>query len=190
MKKIIIYPLLVLIGCAAPFSRDNQVKENAENKLKEMLHDYKSYEFVSLELIDSTLFIDNINYRINQFKNRADDADKDVLNKEDYKVRFSMYTDEDIQEVKEEAQQNKDIIAEILKMKDSMGEKVNDVASLKYLLKFRANNAFGATMLHEYFLQTDSELNIINMGDEAGKIYVTPNEFPGYFEMINKISSK
>lgn len=49
-------------------SRDEIVKQNAEAHLKAVMNDPTSYEFVSLKLVDSVLYKDNIHYRRHEHK--------------------------------------------------------------------------------------------------------------------------
>lgn len=63
---------------------------------------------------------------------------------------------------------------------------INDVASYSYLFKFRTNNKLGATVLNEYIVQTDENRDVINMTNEMNKLFLNPNDFPGYKEMIRK----
>ena len=70
----------------------------------------------------------------------------------------------------------------------SLGRRVSQVAAYKYVFRCRGKNAFGAKVLSEYFVETDPAPNfkVINVADTPGQLFVSPNNFPGYHEMIVK----
>ena len=139
-------------------SQHDIVEANAEAYLQDKLDDPSSYEFVSLELMDSVLYKDNIEYRRKQFAGRD-------------------------QDLKTQA-----ILIKIDSIETGLGEKSNEVASYTYLFKFRNNNGFGAKVLNERIIQTTPapELGIVNMASDRDGLFLNPNDFPGYLEMVSK----
>lgn len=125
----------------------------------ESLNDPDSYEFVSLDLVDSTTFADNIAYRRDYFTQRKDDP------------------------------KNARILSGIDSLENLMGEKTNDVASYRYLFTCRANNALGAKVINTFHVQTGPvpAYEVINITQDEDRIILNPNEFPGYFDMASKI---
>jgi hypothetical protein len=170
-------------------NRDEIVKRNAEEYLKANMNDPKSYEFVNLVLIDSIFYSDNIQYRKEVFSKYIED-DKDELNRiESYKIDLpSMYDENEIDELKVKISKNEKILLKIDSLENKLGNKKNEVASYTYVFSFRGNNALGAKVLNEYILQTtpSPDFKVINMTDDKDKVYLNPNDFPGYREMIEK----
>ncbi len=171
-------------------TQDEIVKKNIEGKLIPKMNDPKSYEFVELKLIDSVLYIDNINYRKKYFKDLIS-YDKNHLKQiEEYKTKLpSLYDDKEVNDLKEKIKQNELIIKKIDSLEKKLDNKINNVASYTYKFSFRGNNALGAKILKEYIVQTKPApgLEIINMTDDKDKVYLNPNDFPGYREMIKKM---
>ena len=181
---------LRLTSCSEKLpTQDDIVKKNAEEYVKEKMNDPSSYEFVKLELIDSVLFSDNIEYRKDYFSRNMEYDRSSLERQESYKTEFpSMYDEKDVDDLKAKIEKNERILAKIDSLANQLGERKNEVASYTYIFSFRGNNALGAKILNEYVVQTDPspDFKIINMTDDKDKIYLNPNDFPGYREMIEK----
>tara|TARA_R110002020_G_scaffold288474_1_gene503922 strand:- start:2353 stop:2955 length:603 start_codon:yes stop_codon:yes gene_type:complete len=193
MKKISLGIFLTFIGFTSCTEKepnqDEIVKKNAEEYLKPKLNDPNSYEFVKIELIDSVLYSDNINYRKENFQKDIEDNKENLERLERYKTEIpSMYNEEEVAELNEKIEKNEKILSEINALESNLGAGKNDVASYTYIFSFRGNNALGAKILNEYIVQTDPkpELRIKNMTDDKDKVFLNPNDFPGYREMIAK----
>jgi hypothetical protein len=170
-------------------NRDEIVIKNAEEYLKAKMNDPKSYEFVKLALIDSVLYSDNIQYRKEAFSKYLEDDKDEIKRKEGYKIDLpSMYDEKEIEELKAKIAKNEKILMKIDSLETKLGNKKNEVASYTYVFSFRGNNALGAKILNEYILQTNPspDFKVINMTDDKDKVYLNPNDFPGYKEMIEK----
>lgn len=181
---------LGLTSCSekAP-NQDEIVKNNAEEYLKPKLNDPKSYEFVKIQLKDSVLYSDNIQYRKVTFSKYIQDDMDDIKRKEAYRIEIpSMYDEKEIEELKANITKNEKILAKIDSLETKLGNKKDEVASYTYTFSFRGNNGMGAKILNEYILQTNSspDFKVINMTDDKDKVYLNPNDFPGYREMIKK----
>jgi len=169
--------------------RDEIVQKNAEEYIKSKMNDPKSYEFVKIELVDSVLYSDNIEYRKENFKRDMEYDQSSLERLERYKTEIpSMYDEQEVQELNSKIEKNKRILTKIDSLASVLGVRKNEVASYTYIFSFRGNNALGAKILNEYAVQTDQapEYKIINMTDEKDKMYLNPNDFPGYREMIEK----
>jgi hypothetical protein len=165
------------------------VKKNAETYVKEKMNDPSSYEFVKLELMDSITFNENIEYRKDYFSGNMDYDQSSLERQEGYKTEIpSMYNEKDIEELKAKIEKNERILSKIDSLATLLGDRKNEVASYTYIFSFRGNNALGAKILNEYVVQTDPapDFKIINMTDDKDKIFLNPNDFPGYREMIEK----
>jgi len=188
---LLLTPIVYLTSCSEKVpTQDDIVKANAEEYLKPKLNDPKSYEFAEMELIDSVLYSDNIEWRANYFGKRLKSDKEDLERKEGYKTGSLsfLYKQEEVDEINIEIAKNEKILNAIDSIKTSLGSTINEVASYTYIFSFRSNNALGGKVLNEYIIQTEPKpsLKIINMTDDKGKLYLTPNSFPGYQEMIEK----
>jgi hypothetical protein len=193
IKKIGSVFLLTLIGFTSCTEKqptqDEIVKKNAEEYLKPKLNDPNSYEFVKLELIDSILYSDNIKYRKENFQKDIEYNKENLERQASYKTEIpSIYKEEEVDELNDKIAKNDKILLAIDSLETALGSKKNDVASYTYIFSFRGNNALGAKILNEYIVQTDPkpELTINNMTDDKDKVFLNPNDFPGYREMIVK----
>jgi hypothetical protein len=192
MKKAILKSIIYLIGviiitssCDTQQKESNDtiptqyeiVKINAENYINTKLDNPESYEFVELILIDSVLYIDNIEYRKQFFLESRDNT---------YPL---IYKDAELKNKIEECNY---MLSEIDSLELSLGERVNNVASFTYLYSFRNTNSFGAKVLNEYILQTDPapDFRVINFTDDKNKILLNPNDFPGYKSIVAKVNDK
>ena len=200
MKKIKLMMItlmmcFVVVSCGdSQPTRDEIVKTNVETQLKTMLNDPSSYEFVKLELLDSVTFKDNIEYRKEEFKSSLVKAEADSIRLEGYREdsRISyMFDETQFNRAKDGIEKNKTILSKIDSIEHSLGDKVNDVASFTYLLNFRSNNGLGVLTLGEYIVQTGNpNFKIINITNDPDKVYLNPDDFPGYIEMITNMLVK
>ena len=170
-------------------TQDDIVKKNAKTYVKEKMNDPSSYEFVKLELMDSITFNENIEYRKNYFSGNMEYDQSLLERQEGHKTEIpSIYNEKDIEELKAKIEKNERILSKIDSLTTLLGDRKNEVASYTYIFSFRGNNALGAKILNEYVVQTDPapDFKIINMTDDKDKIFLNPNDFPGYREMIKK----
>lgn len=181
---------LGLASCSEKkLNRDDIVTKNAEEYLKTILNDPKSYEFVKLALIDSVLYEDNIEYRKEAFRKYIQNDRDDIKRNEDYRIEIpSLYDPKEVAELKINISKNEKILMKIDSLEIILGNKKNEVASYTFAFSFRGNNVLGAKVLNEYIVQTNPspDFKVINMTDDKNKVYLNPNDFPGYTEMIEK----
>jgi len=188
LTHVSIYLLLCLASCEneKPLSRDEIVRNNVEEYLTSTMNDPESYEFVELKLFDSVLYKDNINYRKNHFQQNIDNDSGNLEFQLKYKT--SMFNQKEVDKLNASIKRNREILADFDSIETTLGERINEVASYTYLFQFRENNSFGAKVLKEYILQTDQDFNVINLASDKDEVYVTPNVFPGYEDIIKKYS--
>lgn len=182
----IIILCITLISCKdKALSRDEIVKNNAEKYLKDKMDDPSSYEFVELKIIDSVLFKDNIEYRKNTFNKDLRQAQSEIKIQEIVKKFPKIY---DKQKVTELNVGIKKILKKIDSLESNLEQELNDVASYTYKYRCRGNNKLGVKILNEYIIQTNPspDFKVINLTDNQEKVYLNPNDFPGYREMISK----
>jgi hypothetical protein len=135
----------------------DQHKDIIVSHLKTNMNDPESFELAELTLRDSVLYKDNI------------EARKEMFGEGGYL-------------------EDQDKYAAIVEIEKNLGDTVNTVASYTYYIKFRGNNALGAKVLNEFLVQTDGPevTKVLNYTNDRDKLYLTPNGFPYYEEMILK----
>lgn len=171
MKKIILLICAITALCSCGGS-DNQnekkVREVVEAKLKTEMNDWSSYEFVSLEVVDTIKYIDNINFRKKDFKERIEREKGSHIN-------FSNSIEKDSL-----------ILIGIDSIQNAMGDKVNEDAAYLYDYKFRGKNKLGAVILEEYLIYISPNWEIIQMTNDRKNLYDNTGDFPGYVELVKK----
>ncbi|MFN2373782.1 MAG: hypothetical protein ABR545_08210 [Cyclonatronaceae bacterium] len=191
IKYAIILFALITIGFASCTEKqptqDEIVRKNAEEALKSRMNDPESYEFASLELIDSVLYSDNIEFRRDLIRSDIRSAQGYLDIQQIYKEHpiTNMYNQEIVDVWTGYIEESEGILAKIDSLEILLGEGKNAIASYTYLFSFRGNNSFGAKTLNEYILQTEPApgFKVINMTDDQDELNPSPNEFPGYREM-------
>lgn len=192
VKDVLLIIALILVGTSCkekPLTQDEIVKQNAEEYAKFQMNDPESYEFVKLELMDSILYSDNIEYRRKYFQEilQFDEYDLDRL--ENYKKEIPiLYDKKKVTKAKEKLSEDEEILKKIDSLETILGDRKTEVASYTYNYIFRGKNSLGAKVINQYILQTNPKPNykIINMTDDKNKVLINPNDFPGYREMITK----
>lgn len=171
MKKIILLICAITAICSCGGS-DNQnekkVREVVEAKLKTEMNDWSSYEFVSLEVLDTIKYIDNINFRKKYFK-------ESIKREKDSPINFSNSIERDSL-----------ILIGIDSIQNLMGDKVNEDAAYLYKYKFRGKNKLGAVILEEYLIYISPNWEIIQMTNDRKNLYDNPGGFPGYVDLVKK----
>lgn len=193
-KKISpIVGILVLLNSCTPqekkLNQDEIVKSNVEAYLMPNLNDPKSYEFVELTLLDSTVIADCFRH-IKRSKEYNIKVAQRLL--EDFQDQRGTYDDNDEDNYREDIRLNKEILSDIDSVEVTLNDKINEVTYYTYLFKFRSNNSFGALVLGEYYLHIDPNSNykVIELTDDSKrkilsyKDFPTYSEFPGYIEVL------
>lgn len=180
-----IISIFTIVSCNITRSDKEIVRANVELLLMESLDDPESYEFVDLTALDTVLYIDNIKGRLLEWERFAVRSEGDAARQKRYKKDFpSMHSEGKIKISLNSSKQARGMIAKIDSIKTSLGDNVKNVASYSFVLKFRSNNKMGAKILSEQFVQTDNNLNIINITNNSDDVVMYPNDFPGYSELI------
>jgi uncharacterized lipoprotein NlpE involved in copper resistance len=199
MKKIITAILMIMtfISCnntnkekeEKKLMPDDIVEKNAEAFLADKLNDPTSYEFVSLKIVDTISFKQNIE----EYKRMGETDMKwneDRIEKLlDYKKTLpSLFDKDELNKQKQELVENKKMLNGIDSIETSLGEKVNQTAAYLYEFSFRGKNSLGALVINNYYLQVSAEpdFEVLNMTNETDKLLITPNGFPGLKELYSK----
>lgn len=178
---------LAAAACEKTLSQDELVRKNAEAYFLEKMNDPASYEFVKLELLDSFLISDHVSFRRDGFMINLK-FDKERLARQlSYETELpSIYDPAEVEKLQSEIAKEEKIIAAIDAI--AAGLDTTAVESYIYLFSFRANNAMGAKILNEYFLQVDVApgFGVFHAGDELKDITFRPTALPGYLELIEQ----
>lgn len=194
MRKFIAFiPLLFFLSSCNLFT--DPVRKSAEAYLMENLNDPSSYEFVSLAPLDTITYLENIEGRLEDFQRSLDRAVKQLEFFSDIKAEddamgsvssmAEWYTD-GIETEQKNIDRNKAIIAGIDSIRTALGDRVNEVACYGYAFDYRANNAMGGLTLYRTTLQITPDNRVVAIAEDAGKIIVYPNNFPGYKELMDR----
>ena len=170
-------------------AQEDLVRNNAEIFLKERMHDPSSYEFVKIEIIDSVTIDDNIQYRKRYFSRQMEQDQRFLETEEGYKTELlPLYDENHVAELNAKIERSQQILSKIDSLATVLEDRKSEVVSYTYIFTARANNRFGARNIEQYFLQTGPApyFEIINMTNERNKIFLNPNDFPGYREMIEE----
>lgn len=183
---------ILVISCSSEpdtraLTKDEVVKVRAEMKLMTMMDDPSSYEFISIELVDST----SQEYTVINAKEvwqRLLDAvqgnlDIYILDKELYP---SLYDQKKVDAQRADVNKYTKIVNGIDSIGKNLGESIKDATSYVYLFKFRAKNAFNALVLNQYYLQIDTMLEVIDLVDDIKDVNLSPVNLPGYGEVVAK----
>lgn len=162
VSSILFFSIVLLVACQPSAKKPLTMDEMVLEKAEEYLKD-KLNDPDSYEFV-GLILIDS------------------VLYKDNIECRRNIFKDRD----------NKVLVAKIDSLEKAMGDMVNDVASYTYLFSFRSNNAMGAMVLDEYYLQTGAGPNyeVLKLAGDWDETLLTPNVFPGYNEMIRKHLNK
>lgn len=189
----IVTTLLVFVYMAScnekgrPLSRDEIVKRNLKEYVLPGLEHPDTYELLSLVIYDTVYYKDNIKQRKAMFKSNLNRSQQELGYYESHKNDFEADVLESrIARKKGDISLYKNIISSIDSVETQMGDTKNEVASFTYLISYRYANNFGVKNKYEGMIQTGPEpdFKIINITNDTGKLFVIPNGFPGYDQII------
>jgi hypothetical protein len=195
--SILTISILALSSCGESVKKEvsqyDHVLQSVESQVKPKLNDPKSYEFVELVLVDSVLYSENVEYRVNYFMSSLEWAKGRVDDMSRYKESESiLYDSLELRRQSADIVKYDAILNGIDSIKTQMGERLNDVASYTYSFSFRGNNKMGALVLNTYLIQTDpsSPFGVVNIAKNDDELYFNPNEFEGYIQLVTPIIEK
>jgi hypothetical protein len=167
----------------SPLTQDEIVKKNAEEYFKSKMNDAQSYEFVKLELIDSLLYRDNIEYHKESEQESYKKFKGNIESQEFFKEKYpKLYDEEEYLELKKNIEDIQLKLSKIDSIETQLGDKKNEAVSYTYIFSFRGNNAFGAKVLNEYYVITksDPDFEVYNVVQSHSLLeYYQPRDYPG-----------
>lgn len=199
MKKltsIITISLFGLLAIGLSSCADNEpshediLRKQVEDFIKSEINTPQGYKFVELTLIDSVLFSNNINYLRQNYSQNLDFDYSSMKRQESFQTEDpSMYDANEVNKLKASLNKYKQIITKIDSIEADMGDRKNDVASYTYLLSFLEKDDSGAEVMNKFIVQTGEapDYKILNVTRDPRNLNPSPNEFPGYQEILDSI---
>lgn len=182
---------LALYGCDASKigeeERNDMVRTSVEEYYRQHTPPDSSYEFVSLTVIDTILYKDNIAFRRNFIQAEIDhnrSMAEIAQQKQDTFQTVNFH--EKIVEYQDKLERYERVMTGIDSLEKVLGGKGDEVASYTYLFKCKADNGQGKQIEKVYYVQTDMGFGVLGMTDNKETIFPNPNDFPGYKEMALK----
>jgi hypothetical protein len=192
--KFFKYAILTLIitGCISsePQTRDEIFEMNLVEYLKSNMHDPASLEIIEIRLIDSVSYLENIEYRKSRFIDHKKFAEYQLETYESNYLRNKYlkkyFKQEEYDQYLKDIEKEKWLIDGIDSIAKTMGENVKDIASFLYSVTLRGKNGYGANSLNSIYVQTTSapEYKIHHIAENYGDIDMSPNNFPGYIDLV------
>ena len=168
------------------------IKTNAEAHLQTMLNDPKSYEFVSLEFIDTVTYEENINRMKTSHQNDLELANQNIQSQLEYqKIGSFIFDINDLTRSRSDSMNAQTILNGLDSIEKKLSGKIKEEAAYLLIFKYRAKNALGALVINENFLQVTAgpDFKVLNITDNTKRLFLTPNSFPG-FEEFSKVYYK
>jgi hypothetical protein len=181
-------------SCSRSLSRDEIVLKSFNDTISSFLDDPKSYEFVSMKISDSITFGENIEVTKSwvlddqTFSYKLMTLSQQSLNNYNENPALAkMFKDEilksqnEISEYEGKIKEGETKIAFLDSISKSIGIRNGEIAAYTYIFQFRAKNKLGALILDNIYVQTTSapDYKILNITNKEGKLFLTPNGFPG-----------
>ena len=163
------------------------IKKNTEAYLQTVLNDPKSYEFVSLEMVDTVTYADNITEMKSRNQTDIDRANTNIQSQLDYKKNIpTIFDGEDLKRSQNDLSKGLIINLALDSIEKKLADKLKGTAAYLLVYKFRAKNAMGAVVLNEQYVQVTGEpdFKVLNITDDTKKLYHTPNGFPDFDDFV------
>lgn len=168
--------------------RDGLVQASIEKYYQEHGAHKTGYEFVSLEVINTVYYKDNIEFR-RKYIQKEIDHNRGMLEIATLKqdtfptVNFA----DKIAEYQGKLDKYEQLLAGIDSLDKALGDEVKEVASYTYLFKCKEHNEQGQQIEKAYYVQTDPGYGVLRFTDNKEDLFPNPNDFPGYHDMAAKI---
>ncbi|MGQ1911583.1 hypothetical protein ACT3CE_17600 [Marinifilum sp. RC60d5] len=181
LKNIITLCFIAIIP-ACNSSKQNELQEAIEKVILPQLDAPKSYEFASLQILDTITFKSNVKHDKLHIKQIIENNTNKInrtrkLHSSESKERLDFFLSDEISAVK--------IYSKALEKLDSIEKQlipqINQTAAYICKYKFRSNNELGNLSLTTiYFEITPSpSYTILNIQTDAKKLSTTPGDYPG-----------
>lgn len=186
---LIVFTATVVLSCSQKKDYKSIIRQNAEAYLNDKLHDPDSYEFISLGVLDTITYQDNIeDYRqseTSQIGWLEGRIERQIDNK---KSLPSIFDETELNDSRKELSEIKIRLSKLDSIEKALGTKLTDPAAYLVSYSFRANNKMGALNVHDQYLQVSAgpEFSVLKMTDDLSKLFSTPNGFPGLQDLYTQ----
>lgn len=170
-------------SCSTEPSQKEIVKNKIETKIKSAMNDPASYEFASIELIDSTTNKINFEYTKSslemdlEFQEKQLKSDSIKYSQAEFESLKKIYKD-GIDKYRPKVKNTKSELDKIEKIKQKLAEngELDKVVSYEYLFSFRGNNKLGAKVKNTVIVQITPapEYEIFNLTTNKDEIILNP----------------
>lgn len=170
MNRIILLLSLGIIACNS--SKEDIAKKNIEEHLLKQMNDAKSYEFVSIDSLNTYSKFDSINDEI-VFKSKEIIKELDIqfalstsLDASQSLLNMGVGSEGDIIQTKNDIEYCKTkqtkLETEVTKLKDELKNVnlKNELVEYRTNIHFRGKNALGALMLNNAYVRLDKDLKV------------------------------
>lgn len=214
MKKVVLLSLvatsLFLFSCSR--SKEDIVRRNVEAVLVPSMNNPRSYEFVSIELIDALSNLRILDHRIVIY-NLQKELETVLINtnKLDLEylglrrslrhlrhVRFDRFDAEEYEKLRKDVyireskvERYERVVYALTGLKRKYSEHLSQSVSYTFRFVYRGQNAMGATVLNSIYVQTDTspEFGLLNLAERSGELlfsaaFMTPVLANGYAEIL------
>mgnify|MGYP001944697445 CR=1 FL=1 len=149
----------------APKTDDELIRETIDATLNTMLNDPSSYEFVSLDLQKEFTLGENIQYRRDMFNgwSTTPQSEKDLWN------------------------------AVLDSLETVHANELDRIMGRTYIMKYRANNAFGALVMNETYVQIEGDspnFEVAKMTTERKKLFLNLGDIPNWTAIYTNVKSR
>lgn len=176
MKKLWFLACLIILLWACQEhskSRKEIIEENINKWIQEYVSNPNDFKIEAIVLYDSITISDNIEFRRRDFQ-------------KDREFNMNHLDGKGVDELNE-------IINGIDSIEQALGDKLNNVLVYKYVMRANSKNfAYGARTTQDYYIIVDSAKtwDIIQITSDFNKLFLNPKDFPGYQELVLRISNK
>jgi hypothetical protein len=192
--------IFIFVSCESEKTKEDIIRKKIEEGILPNMNDPKSYEFVSIAIIDSSTYRENIDNKLMQLEAIRDypliiDLKKDMisLDEELYRLDKSHYKDlvearQELEDIKTEQKNFEMLVKEVDSLKLTL-ENLDKTAVYLIEFKMRGNNSFGAKILNTYYFQVgiSPDYEIYGYVDELdGFSQLNFNSIPWIFDLMMK----
>ncbi len=174
LKFTLSFLLISCISFSCSKFPKSEIQEAIEKVIIPQLDDPSSYEFASLQVLDTIRFCDNIQIDRDHFTSMINSSKKNI---EYYKGRKGGIID-----YEENLSNYTQLLEAVNATEKQLGETANNIAAFYCEYKFRFNNSHGQPKLHTLYIQItpkpDFEILAIKE-NEQGKLLNAPGNYPG-----------
>jgi len=181
LKFILSLLLLSCISYSCSKSPKSEIQEAIEKVILLQLDDPSSYEFASLQILDTVSYIDNINHDKNLIKETIANNNSRIkrtrkIHSNESEERLNFFLSNEIEAVK--------IYSKALVVLDSIekniASQINQTSAYICCYKYRTNNELGNLTLNTLYIEISpsQEYKVIGIQNKIENLSSTPGNYP------------